>query len=144
MIFIVDANIIFSAILNPSRQISTILLGIVKSDIILISPAFLKNEMQKHKQRLCTLTRLPGVAIDEMLELYYKRIVFYSEEIIPSEIWNHADSFTKGVDIKDSVYVAFAIFFQCKVWSGDKSLKNHLAKKGFDLIVNTPELLEQT
>lgn len=116
MTIIVDANIIFSAVLNPTRQISSLLLGIIRSDFILISPSFLKQELRKHRQRLVDITEGSVEVIEELLQVYYKRIMFYNEEIIPQEIWNHSDSFTKGVDIKDSVYVAFSLFFHSPIW----------------------------
>lgn len=144
MIFIVDANIIFSALLNPTRQIGTILTGLVRSEVVLISPSFLKKELSKHKQRLASLTGTTPDIIDELITIYTRRIIFYAEEIIPVEIWNHADALTRGVDEKDTIYVAFAMFFQCRLWSGDKILKNHLIAKGFDTVVTTHELLELT
>lgn len=144
MIFIVDANIIFSAILNPTRHIATILTGLVRSEIVLISPSFLKKELTKHKPRLASLTGVSHDIIDELISIYTKRIIFYAEEIIPLEIWNHADALTRGVDEKDTIYIAFAMFFQCRLWSGDKTLKNHLLAKGFDIVVSTQDLLEVT
>lgn len=144
MIFIVDANIVFSAILNPTRHIGTILTGLVRSEIVLISPSFLKRELGKHRPRLSSLTGATPDIIDELITIYTRRIIFYAEEIIPAEIWNHADALTRGVDEKDTIYVAFAMFFQCRLWSGDRTLKNHLIAKGFDVVVSTQELLEIT
>ncbi|MEO7309236.1 MAG: PIN domain-containing protein [Chitinophagaceae bacterium] len=142
MTIIVDANIVFSAVLNPTRQISSLLLGIIRSDFILISPPFLKQELRKHRQRLVDITEGSVEVIEELMQVYYKRIMFYNEEIIPQEIWNHSDIFTKGVDIKDSVSVASSLFFHSPIWSGDTTLKKRLQSKGRDMLLNTQELLE--
>lgn len=144
MTVIVDANIIFSAILNPSRQISSILTRSLKNDIIFVSPNFLRQELFKHRPRLAKLTESSMDIVETVENFFCKKIHFYNEEIIPQEIWNHSDSLTQGIDIKDSVYIAFALFFSCPLWSGDNKLKDHLLSKGHNLILNTSEIIEQS
>ena len=48
----------------------------------------------------------------------------------------------KDVDDKDTPYIAFSLFFRCKLWSGDKSLRRGLENKGFKNIISTEELFD--
>jgi len=52
----------------------------------------------------------------------------------------HAEELVNDVDPKDISYVAFALNFGYKIWSGDKALINGFAKKGFTEFLDTEAL----
>ena len=61
---------------------------------------------------------------------------------IPEKIWEQAEDLVKDIDIKDTPYIAFALFYKCKIWSGDKALGKGLERKGFKNIIFTDMLFE--
>ena len=71
-----------------------------------------------------------------------KPIMFISENLIPENVWLLAEDLTKDIDDKDIPYVAFSLFYNCDIWSGDKALRKGLESKGFKRIISTEELFE--
>lgn len=61
---------------------------------------------------------------------------------IPENKWILAENIAKDIDNKDTPYIAFSLFYKCKIWSGDKVLRNGLKNKGFKNVISTEELFE--
>jgi predicted nucleic acid-binding protein len=139
MILVLDANIVFSSILKPKGIVASILLD-SEHGIIFIAPAFLKAEIKKHTPRLCVLTGFDQNRITALIDFIFSRILFYPNEVIPDNIQLQADNICSAIDPKDSIYVAFSLFFQSRVWSGDKKLYDGLKNIEVDLLINTNEL----
>jgi predicted nucleic acid-binding protein len=138
---IVDANIVFSALLNTNGKIADILIK-SKKKFQFIAPEFLRLEIKKHHKKIAKLSGLSMEQIGEAEFQIYHTILFISEEQISEKHWNLASLLTHDVDPKDTPYVAYAKHFKCKIWSGDKELIKGLAKKGFTNFVTTNELYE--
>jgi len=141
MILILDANIVFSSVLNPKSVIACILFD-SENGIIFIAPSFLKLEIYKHVPRICKLTGFNEDRIHSLIEFIFSKILFYPDEVIPDFILNHSDEICAKVDPKDSIYIAFALFFESKVWSGDKKLINGLKGQGLALILDSTDVLQ--
>jgi predicted nucleic acid-binding protein len=139
MILVLDANIVFSSILKPKGIVASILLD-SENGIILIAPEFLKAEIKKHTPRLCILTGFDENRIAALIDFIFSRILFYPNEVIPENIQLQADNICDSIDPKDSIYIAFSLFFQSKVWPGDKKLYEGLKSIGVDLLINKSEL----
>lgn len=139
---VVDTNIVFSAILNSQSWIGQILLYSDKS-VKFYSPRFLQIEIQNHFQKIKTHTKLPDSEIHELLDALYTRIHFISEELIPKETLLIADELTRDIDFDDVMFVALTIHFNCKLWTGDKTLLSGLKQKGFKKFITTNELLDK-
>lgn len=137
---VVDANIVFSAILNTNSKLGNLLINSQKK-FQFIAPDFLRIEIQKHHHRLVKISKLSLDEIRETEFLLYKHIAFISEEQIKPAIWQEAEKLVSNVDPKDVPYIAFCKHFKCKLWSGDKALMRGLKAKGFKQIVSTEELL---
>jgi predicted nucleic acid-binding protein len=128
--FIVDANMVFSGILNTNGKIGDLLIN-SKPYFTFIAPDFLRTEIRNHYPRL---VKISGLTIEEVQEAefhLYKDITFISEEQIKISNWIAADKLVLDVDSKDTHYIAYSKEFRCKVWSGDKKLIKGLAAKGF-------------
>ena len=141
MKIIVDANIVFSGILNSNGKIGDLLIN-SKKQFSFIAPEFLRYEIRDKHPRL---QKISGMSINEILEAEYqvsKDITFISEGQIDSQWWPEAHALVNDIDIKDIQYVAYAKQFRCKIWSGDKKLISGLKKKGFTGILTTDELFE--
>lgn len=139
MILVIDANIIFNAILKPKSLFAAIKLNF-DSYFILIVPEFLKQEIKKNSVKLNKISGLNEETLDEVIELIFSRIHFYPDEAVPDYIQNHADQIVADIDAKDSFYVGFALYFNTKIWTGDQKLYRALQAKGFDLILHTTNL----
>lgn len=139
MRFIVDANIVFSGILNTNGKIGDLLIN-SKAYFDFIAPDFLRSEIRNHYSRLI---KISGLTIDEVQEAefqLYKDIVFISEEQIKISHWISAEALVADIDPKDTHYIAYSKQFRCKIWSGDKALVKGLAKKGFTNFITADEL----
>lgn len=139
MRIIVDANIVFSGILNSDGKIGDLLIN--SADIFkFISPDFLRIEIQRHHAKLVHISKL---TLEQVLESEFqicKSIHFISDEQISPTNWDIAENLVFDVDKKDVSYIAFSKQFKTKVWSGDKSLIKGLANKGFTNFISTNEL----
>ncbi len=81
MKIIVDANIVFSAILNTNGKIGDLLIN-SKKHFDFIAPDFLRTEIKKHYPRLIKISGLTLEQIQEAEFQIYKGITFISEEQI--------------------------------------------------------------
>ncbi len=138
---IVDANIVFSGILNSTGSIGDLL---VNSGHVFnfIAPDFLRIEIRSHYPKLIEISKL---SLDQIQEAEYqvcKSITFISEEQINLENWGFAHKLVNDIDPKDIVYIAYAKQFRCKLWTGDKRLAKGLSLKGYKNILITDDLLK--
>lgn len=136
---IVDANIVFSGILNTKGKIGDLLINSAGL-IDFIAPDFLRTEIRKHHKRLVELSKL---SLEQVIAAEFhicKDIKFISEEQVSAANWNAAFELVKDIDPKDVQYIAFAKQFNRKVWSGDKALIAGLEKKGFTNMLTTDKL----
>jgi len=138
---IVDANIVFSAMLNTESKIGDLLLN-SGSFFDFIAPDFLRIEIRKHHSKLAKLLGCTVEEVQEVEFLIYKSITFISEEQIAQTHWVSAWKLVAEVDPKDVSYVAYAKHFRCKVWSGDKVLIKGLLKNNFTKIISAEELFK--
>ncbi len=141
MRIIVDANIVFSAILNTNGKIGDLLINSGKY-VEFIAPDFLRVEIKKHYTRL---VKISGLTLDQIQEAefqIYKGIKFISDEQINITSWINAEKLVSDIDPKDTLYIAYSKHFRCKIWSGDKVLIKGLAKKGFKNFIITDDLFK--
>ena len=136
---IVDANIVFSGILNSNGKIGDLLINSRKS-FDFIAPDFLRTEIYRHYLRLCKISGLTSEQVREAEFQICKDIIFISEEQIKQSTWLTAEKLVADIDPKDTHYVAYSKQFHCKIWSGDKELIKGLTKKGFTNFITTDEL----
>ena len=136
MIVVVDANIIFSTLINPNSRIAKIV--VEQDELILIAPEFLKKEIYKHLPRIGKYLKLSTAQTLELTGERLSLIHFYPDEMLPVEIVNYAIALTNDIDPKDMIYIAFALFFNCRLWSGDKKLIEGIEAKGLDLFIKMP------
>ena len=139
MKIIVDANIVFSGILNTNGKIGDLLIN-SKKQFEFIAPDFLRTEIRKHHTRISKISGLTPGRVQETEHQIYKDITFISEEQIKASTWISASKLVEDVDPKDAPYIAFSKHFRSKIWSGDKALIKGLAKKGFVNFITTDEL----
>ncbi|MCB0609117.1 MAG: hypothetical protein H6562_00180 [Lewinellaceae bacterium] len=121
MKIVVDTNIVFSAILNTNSKIGDLLMN-SESIFEFRSVMYLKDEIEKHEEKLMTISSLSQVQIEQSIEQVFSCIKFISEEIIPFEVWQKALRLVRDVDIDDIAFVALSEYEGVKLWTGDKEL----------------------
>ena len=140
---VVDANIVFSAILNTNGKIGDLLINGGKR-FEFIAPDFLRIEIKSHYSKLVKISGLTIEQIQESEFQIYKGIKFISEEQINVSTWISSEKLVAEIDPKDIHYIAYSKHFRCKIWSGDKALIKGLAKRNFTKFVTTDELFALT
>ena len=141
MNIIVDANIVFSAILNTNGKIGNLLIN-SQHKFTFIAPDFLRIEIRNHYPKLAKISGLTKAQITEADFRVCKQINFISEEQIKTRHWIAAELLVADIDPKDTHYIAYARQFRCKIWSGDKALMRGLEKKNFHSFISTNELYQ--
>jgi predicted nucleic acid-binding protein len=141
MKIIVDANIVFSAILNTNSKIADLLLN-SEGIFEFISPDYLLTETKKYHKKISLISKMSMEEVMRIENKITKPISFLSGVLVPESNWIRAEQVVLDVDVKDTPYVAFSMFFKCKIWSGDKVLRNGLINKGFRNVITTDELFE--
>ena len=141
MTIIVDANIVFSGILNTNGKIGDIL---INSDKIFsfIAPDFLRFEIYKHFDKLMTISKMSLEQVREAEYQICKSIAFISEEQIDTSSWLYAEQLVADIDPKDIVYIAYAKQFQSTLWTGDKKLIKGLFHKNYHHIITTDDIFD--
>lgn len=141
MKIIVDTNIIFSAILNTNSQIGDLILNSNKT-FEFFSTSYLKEELEKHKDKLSQISKLSVEEIDLIKSQVFNKVEFITEEIVPFEYWKNAAELVRDVDMDDIAFVALSLFMdKSPIWTGDEQLRKGIINKGFKEILNTSEVL---
>lgn len=119
MIVIVDANIVFSAMLNTNSKIANILMS-SNNIISFIAPNFIYSELTKYYLKIAKHLKINISLMPNIQDIITRNIEFINEEIITIEHWLKSKSLCKNIDEKDIPYIAFCLFFKYKLWTGDK------------------------
>jgi predicted nucleic acid-binding protein len=127
---VVDANIVFSAILRSNGKIADLLLN-SQNEFSFIAPEFLRSEIQKHYGRLAKISGMSKAELQDSEFYVTRNIDFISEEQIDEKYMSAAERLVAGIDPKDDIYIAYSMYFACKLWSDDKGLMKGLQKKGY-------------
>ena len=86
--------------------------------------------MFKNKEKILKYSQLSEEQIVDAYQLLVENTKAIHEYEIPAEVYRKAEKLCEGVDLKDTVYVAAALFLDAHLWTGDKKLKEGLEKKG--------------
>ena len=139
MRIVVDTNIVFSAILNSSKKIGSLLLN-SKTHFQFYSCDFLSVELLKHRNKLLRLTNLTEIQLLELENLVTKNIRFINESLLPKNDIVLAEKLLKDIDLKDVPFIALASHLKAKLWTRDLKLAGGLQKKRYKNIISTAEL----
>lgn len=142
MNLVLDSNIFISGLITPNGTISKLILRDLK-DSTLICPEFLLDEVLSKLEKIRGITKLNDNQIDELIFRFIKRIDFIDNDLIEFRYQKQAYDWVKDIDKKDLLFIALSIQTGFKLWTGDKKLMEGLKKKGFDLTIDTKQLLQQ-
>ena len=142
MTVIVDANILFSALITPNGKLAQILAN-PELRIKRISCHFLVSELSRHHEKIVKYSKKSSDTIVGDIYYYLKNIQLFDENLIQKTNWMEAERLTIGVDRFDVSYVALCLQTNGWLWTGDKRLASHLKLMSFDRVLNTSELYEK-
>ncbi|MDB5158865.1 MAG: hypothetical protein JWR50_3572 [Mucilaginibacter sp.] len=141
MTIIIDANILFSALITPNGKIAQ-LLGYPFLNAKRVSCHFIATELQKHRSKIVRISKRSEDSVIEDINHYLRYIRIYDESFIEEKYLKEAKRLTIGVDLYDMDYVALTLQVDGILWTGDKKLTIHLKTMGFERVMNTSELFE--
>jgi len=116
MILVIDANILFSALIKNSVTTEIILEG----DVQLFAPEFIIQEFFKYEELIMNKTNRTREEIVTIMHQLKDLI-----NVVPQEEYS---KFIKKAELispdeKDVMYFALALKLNCGIWSNDKKLK---------------------
>lgn len=116
MILVIDANILFSALIKESLTVELIF----NEDLRLYTCEFIIEEFFKHEPEIRDKTHRTSEQLITILHQLKEAIT-----VIPQEEYFHliAEAETFSPDPQDSMYFALAMKLQGGIWSNDKLLK---------------------
>ena len=126
---VLDTNKLFSCLVSKNSAIRETIFS--SPELKFYTCKFCIVELFKHKNKL---TKCSALSEDELIEVFYKllkSIHIYDENTITPDHWQTAIDLCRGVDEKDSVFVALTLQLKAKLWTGDVKLINGLTTKGF-------------
>jgi len=135
MNIIIDSNILFSALIKDSitRKI------ILEYDGFFLFPAFIFEEMEKHKEELFKKSGMNWMDFDRLLNLILKKVFIVSNKVL-HPYRKEALEIIKDIDPDDVIFVACALAYPDSIiWSDDKRLKNQTKVR----IMNTKEMMKK-
>jgi predicted nucleic acid-binding protein len=141
MKIIVDTNIVFSGILNSNGKIGELLIK-SKDYFDFFSVDQLKGELTEHKEKIKKIGKYSEEEYIEARELAISKIRFIRDSLIPKENLIKAAELLVDIDIDDSIFLALALNFNAKLWTGDRELINGLKVKRIYKTITTLELYE--
>lgn len=116
MDLVVDANVLFSALIKDSFAYNLLFSG----SFHLFTPEYIFTELEKHKEEILEKTERTTEKFFRLLETLKRRIVIVPlEELVPYV--EEAEKLTP--DPEDMAYFALALKLNCAIWSNDKKLK---------------------
>lgn len=124
MDLIVDANILFAALIKESKTSNLLF----REELHLFTPEFIFTEFAKYEKLLLKKTHRTKEDFKKLLELFERQI-----NVFPlSEIKHYIKQASMiSPDPKDVQYFALALLLNASIWSNDKPLKQQSIIKIF-------------
>jgi predicted nucleic acid-binding protein len=133
MILVIDANILFAALIRDSATREILLF----SGHSFYAPEYTLNEFE---EKTFELTRKTGMEKDELVELIESLVRVAGITFVP--LIDFKEQKQKAIEITpdsdDVAYLALALHLNCPLWTNDKDLK----KQSVVAILTTKELVE--
>ena len=105
MIIVVDANILFSAIITPNGKIAK-LLGNSALGLTRLSCHFLITELHRHEAKIIKASKRSEISVRNDMYGYLRHIRIYDETFLDRVHLKEAKRLTEKVDLYDMDYVA--------------------------------------
>jgi len=139
MILVIDANVIFSALIRKSLTLKLLEFNKIFKIFELVAPEYLIEEIKEHEEEIINKSELRKEDLEKVMNFIFSGI-----RIIPEESFSEFLEEAKKISTpNDFPYVALALKLkslglEIKIWSNDKKLKKALEGK-ID-VVSTSEI----
>jgi predicted nucleic acid-binding protein len=137
---VVDTNIIFSAILNPSGKISDLLLD-PADHFTFFAPDYMIGELDRHHGKLISISKLPEPDILFLKKMVVSKLTLVDLDTIDQDTWTKAISLVAHIDEFDAPFLALSLKMDSYLWTGDKKLINGLKDLGYNRVIDTDALM---
>lgn len=134
--FILDANIIFSALISGKQ----LFLQLFETNLF-YTPDFAFIEIEKYKVTILKKSKLEKSEFQEFIKKLFQHIIVIPSLYINETSKIQAVELCKDIDLKDVVYVALSIEMQVSLVTRDIPLYNGLKQKGYENIILLDELI---
>lgn len=128
-VIVVDTNIIVSLLISNNQKTRQVF---SKHDLSFVAPKFIIVELFKHAPRIQNASNLAESEVLEVLSTFTNYLKFYNEDSITVGSWIEAYRLCRGIDLKDSPYIALTLELGGELWTTDESLKIGLRGRGFN------------
>jgi predicted nucleic acid-binding protein len=128
MNLVVDTNVLMAGLLKNSvtREILS------NKSINFNTPEFSIQEIEKYKSYLIKKSGLSDEEFDELFELIIENInIIPTEEIKP--YIKRAKDIMHNIDVKDSPFIACALYLKCGIFSYDEDFKKQNVVKVYEI-----------
>ncbi|TAE25830.1 MAG: DNA-binding protein [Cytophagales bacterium] len=127
--FVIDANILFSAVIRQKGLYEELI-----DHYVFYSPDFALLELQKYKQTILKKTRADPAKLREFTIRLFQGLIILPDFVISEESIKKARELCDDIDPKDVLYVALNEELQTVLLTRDKVLHNGLQDKGYDRV----------
>jgi predicted nucleic acid-binding protein len=125
--FVVDANILFSAVIRQKGLYEELI-----DHYIFYSPDFALLELQKYKQTILKKTKTDPAKLREFTIRLFQGLVILPDFVISDESMAIEMELCEDIDPKDALYVALNEELQTVFLTRDKILYDGLQAKGYN------------
>jgi predicted nucleic acid-binding protein len=139
MRIVIDANILYSSLLNIDGEIAKLIFKSNKR-LNFYSTNLLFEEILEHSEKLLKVTGYTKSELRKQLSLLEKKIKIVDVRLIPKNYIKTAISLLQDIDIDDVEYVALTDHIKGKLWTGDKILIKGLQRKGWNKFISVREI----
>jgi predicted nucleic acid-binding protein len=141
-IYVVDANLLFSAILNDKSRIGKFIQETPSYGVKLYAPERMRIEISNHQDRILKISGYSEERYTYVRDKLYRHIEFIEDRVIPFEEFVYAMRVVRDIDPDDVHFVALANYLGKLLWTGDVQLYKGLKAQGYDNVIMFKEIAE--
>lgn len=135
-IFIVDTNLLYSAVRNIDSRIARVILNGQELGAELFAPTYIIGELDLHFEKLIATSDVTEEEAYEHRRKLFTKITLVEDQDVPISDWFTAARWVRDIDRKDAAFVALNENMDELLWTGDTELYNGLIAKGYTKVVN--------
>ena len=135
--YVIDVNILFSGLISRKKFYEELFL-----QHKFYIPDFALIELKKYKKVIRKKLSKHQSDFEEFALMLFSNLNVIPDVLIDDKIMLQAEELCKGVDIKDSSYVALSLFLNKTLITRDKPLYNHLKSNKFVNVILFDEFVE--
>jgi len=134
MKYVVDANIILSALISDSMTRRLL----VELEDDLLTPAYVHDEIGKYTEMVSEKSGLSPAEVEELIEILFKRIDVVPRPVVLESL-QEAARIMRDTDPDDAVYLAAALERDAQLWSDDGDYE----EQGLVPVATTGDIVER-